>query len=339
MYMSFDHYRKALTSHGPHTADYMVTRLVRMAGQLKGGPALAPEPLDALGRLDEARQEAAARAIGASAAAAYDAWHRTLSDDKLSARIVDQPRDIRRFAAAEFGWLGGNNYVDNPTVRVERFVDGRWRPYADQSGEVQVRVDLPKGVGSVVTERTGNMPYKWTASFEATDFFPLTIDPRGPNVPNGRYRFVAEGRQWRAGKAVGYRLISDPFEVRPWEGIRVEAIAIMTEGHVAARIAPIAYPRTYRSSFRTIGDDNGRPICETCSFRPWAETGEVASVTVRIKRAGGTLETARAVRGTDGIWRTLTRLRKGDRAVIEAGGVVDTYGERNGQQSPVVVRR
>src|SRR3546814_11110776 len=35
-YMSRDSYRKALTSYGPHTADYMVTRLVRMAAAMKG---------------------------------------------------------------------------------------------------------------------------------------------------------------------------------------------------------------------------------------------------------------------------------------------------------------
>src|SRR6185436_15662923 len=36
-YMNRDSYRKALTSYGPHTADYMVTRLVRMAAALQKG--------------------------------------------------------------------------------------------------------------------------------------------------------------------------------------------------------------------------------------------------------------------------------------------------------------
>jgi hypothetical protein len=57
-YQSRESYRKALTSYGPHTADYMVTRLVRMAGALKGGPAfeLTPEET-ARAAADEARQE------------------------------------------------------------------------------------------------------------------------------------------------------------------------------------------------------------------------------------------------------------------------------------------
>jgi hypothetical protein len=338
MYMSYDHYRKALTSYGPHTADYMVTRLVRMAGRMKGGPDLAPEPLDALGRADEARQGATALALGAAAAAAYTAWPQVTANDPVPARAVSQPRDITRFAAAEFSWIGGNNYTDNPRVSVERLVDGQWRPYADQTGEVQVRLDLPKGVASAVTARTQPGPYRWTANFEAADFFPRDIDPRGPNVPDGRYRFVAEGGQRRSGKTVGYRLVSSPFTVRAWEGIKVDAIAVMSNGQVAARIAPISYPRTYRSSFRTIADDRGQVLCETCSFRPWAAAGAVQSVRVRIKRASGKLETVAASRGSDGIWRTTARLRKGDRAMIEAGGVVDTYGERNGTASPVVVR-
>ncbi len=336
MYMSYDHYRKALTSYGPHTADYMVTRLVRMAGQMKGGPAPAAEPLDAVAQADEVRQELTARGLGAAAAAAYAAWPHTLPDDPTTARVVAQPRDITRFAAAEFSWVGGNNYVDNPAVRVERFVDGEWRRYADQTGEVQVRVDFPKGVTSAVTAHTQPMPYRWTANFEAADFFPREIDPRGPNIPDGRYRFVADGLQQRGGKPAGYRLVSKAFEVRPWTGIRVDAIAVMADGRVAARIAPITYPRTYRSSFRVIGDDRGHPVCETCSFRPWAESAAVKTVAVHIRRANGKVETAAATAGSDGIWRTTTRLRKGDRAVIEAGGVVDNYGERNGQPSAVV---
>src|SRR5690606_35426624 len=47
-YMNRDHYRKALTAYGPHTADYMVTRLVRMGAALQGADGLAgalPDPL------------------------------------------------------------------------------------------------------------------------------------------------------------------------------------------------------------------------------------------------------------------------------------------------------
>src|SRR5207302_4605586 len=63
-YMNRDSYRKALTSYGAHTADYMVTRLVKMAAFLQGGPPVPAEPLDAVAQADEARQEAVATALG-----------------------------------------------------------------------------------------------------------------------------------------------------------------------------------------------------------------------------------------------------------------------------------
>ena len=72
-YMSRDHYRKALTSYGPHTADYMVTRLVRMAGLLNGGPPLPVDPMVPAALADEARQEAMSQALGRAAGAAYEA--------------------------------------------------------------------------------------------------------------------------------------------------------------------------------------------------------------------------------------------------------------------------
>ena len=338
MFMSYDHYRKALTSYGPHTADYMVTRLVRMAGALKGGPAVAPEPLDALGQADEVRQQATAVAVGQAAAAAYSGWHATLPEDPVSARVVTQPRDITRFSAASVTWVGGNNYVDNPTVRVERFADGHWQPYADQTGEVQVRVDLPKGAASEVDQYTTPFAYKWTANFEAPDFFPRDIDPRGPNVPDGRYRFVVDGVQRVARGIVPYRLTSSPFAVKKWTGIAVAGVKLDPAGTVAVNVAPIVYPKTYRSSFKFIADDKGNPICKTCTFRPWASTGSVASVTVRVLQKNGKVKLVPAHLGPDGLWHTTVKLQKGERAAVASGGVVDSYGEVNGHASQEVRR-
>lgn len=338
MYMSYDHYRKALTSYGPHTADYMVTRLVRMAGVLKGGPALAPEPLDALGRIDEARQAAEATTIGQAAAAAYDNWAATLPPDDVKAAPLDQPKDVTRFSAATFSWLGGNNYVDNPAVRVERF-DGRsWGTYAEQSGEVQVRLDLPVGVQSVLQQYMAPPLWKWTANFEVPDFFPRDIDPRGPNVPNGLYRFVVDGGQRAGGATTPYHLVSRAFAVNRWTGVKVGGMRVTNDGTVNVGISPITYPRTYASSFKFVGNDGGKVICKTCTFRPWATTGEPAQVTVHIVRANGRNLYVAAVRGKDGVWRTKTRLRKGDRAMVDAGGVIDSYGETNGQPSVTVKR-
>ncbi len=119
-YVSRDHYRKALTSYGPHTADYMVTRLVAMAGGLKGGAGYAGELQDPVATADEARQVAVSEALGAASSAAYDTWMATLPDDVGPVELLTQPEDITRFDGAAITWRGGSNAIDNPRVRVER---------------------------------------------------------------------------------------------------------------------------------------------------------------------------------------------------------------------------
>ena len=42
-YQRGDHYRKALTAWGPHSSDYLASRLVAMGGHLNGGPNLPTE--------------------------------------------------------------------------------------------------------------------------------------------------------------------------------------------------------------------------------------------------------------------------------------------------------
>jgi hypothetical protein len=291
-----------------------------------------------LGKADEVRQATEARALGAAAAAEYDNWQHTLAPDATDAQAVTQPKDITRFAAAEFSWVGGNNYVDNPAVRIERLVDGRWVTYADQTGEVQTRVVMPTGVTSLVTQHLSPFAYRWTANFEAADFFPRDIDPRGPNIPDGTYRFAVDGQQFRDGAHQPYHLESRAFAVTPWRGVRVNGVRIEKKGTVAVDIAPIAYPRTYSSSFKVVADDKAAPICKTCTFRPWASGGEVHSVRVHIIKARGRNVYTTATRGRDGVWRTKTKLSRGDRVLVDAGGVVDSYGERNGAPSATVKR-
>ncbi len=183
-YMAYDSYRKALTAYGPHTADYMVTRLVRLAGELKGGPALEPEPLDAFAQIDEARMIAESTALGVFSAQVYDAWRAAIPNDVVPVEALTQPKDITRFDAATFSWRGGSNAVDNPVVHVEFMTDDGWTTYADQSGEIQTMVDFPDGIGGIANTYAGNQEWKWTANFEAFDAFPRDTHAGG-QVPNG----------------------------------------------------------------------------------------------------------------------------------------------------------
>lgn len=337
-YMNRDHYRKALTSYGPHTADYMATRLVRLAGHLKGGQLVTTEPLDALAQADELRQQAVATALGQAAAAAFDGWEAVLPDDAGRPDVITQPAGTSRFAAATFTWRGGDSWVDNPSVRVERLVDGAWATYADQTGEVQTMLELPKGVvQSQLAHLTGTQEWKWTASFEAFDAFPTRLG----STPSGEYRFVVDGHHRSGRLTTPYHLESAPFSVRPWEGIAVGDLRVEPDGSVSFVVAPIVYPATYSSPLRFVQPDAdytaGRvSVCRTCSFRPWAETGTVATATVTVHRAQGAVDRVDAVL-VDGRWRAPAQVAAGDRVVVERAGVVDTYGEINGQPSGEVL--
>src|SRR5205085_6794890 len=185
-YENRDSYRKALTSYGPHTADYMVTRLVNMAAALQGGPPVAADVLDPAAQADEGRQEAFAAALGQASSAAYDGYAATLPDDMGPAAASAQPTNVTRFQAATFSWVGGSNALDNPTVVVQRRQsDGSWAVAADQQGEVETFLALPSGFQSVATYRAGQQQWKWTANFEAFDPFPAGA---GRQVTNGVYR-------------------------------------------------------------------------------------------------------------------------------------------------------
>ncbi len=328
-YQSRDSYRKALTTYGPHTADYMVTRLVRVAGALKGGRSLAAEINDPQAQADEARQEATARIIGGISGPAYDAWRASLPADVGPVAALTQPTSLERFGAATFTWRGGSNAVDNPVVRVERQVDGAWAPFADMSGEVQTQVAFPKGVRGVADARTGRQEWIWTAGFEAFSAFPA----RFGSTPTGTYRFVVDGVSRTTGKDAAYALTSLPFEVTPWTGVKVTDRRVDAAGDVSFVVPDSDYPNSYASAFRTIKDD-GRiaagtsKLCRTCSFRPWASSASAASAVVTVTRADGSVEQVPATL-VGGRWIADTSLLPGDRAVVAAGAVRDAFGETN----------
>ena len=324
-YMNRESYRKALTSYGAHTADYMVTRLVRMAEALKTGTPFVPtDTLGPAALADEARQEATSQALGRAAGAAYDAWLLALPNDAGAVEATRQPAPITRFDAATFQWRGGSNAVDNPTVRVERLVDGAWVPYAGQSGEVQTMVAYPQGVQGVATTYAGQQEWLWTASFEAFDAAPARLG----RTPDGTYRFVVDGAIRKGGATKPYHLESNGFAVTPWDGITVSDIRV-ADRDVSFVVDPIAYPRTYASPLRFVANQGGNGICKTCSFRPWARTGTPASVTVEVLNpAGHVLRTVQA-RLVDGRWVADTNLGNGLRARIAPGAVRDTWGETN----------
>lgn len=338
-YMARDSYRKALTSYGPHTADYLVTNLLGLAASLRCGLAVPAQPTDPLALADEARQAAEAVALGRVSAAAYDGWDAQVPDSAGPPRALAQPWDVQRFDVTQFRWVGGDSWTDNPTVTVQRLVAGRWTPYADQSGEVQVFLDQPpEMVSAAPAYRTGSQQWRWRASFEAFDAYPRADVPGG-QVPDGTYRFVVDGAARAGGAAQSYRLASEPFTVSPWTGVTVRDLRRDGE-RVSFVVDPVVYPRlpdaAHRAGIRFYADDGGgrpggRLICRTCTFRPWATTGTVVSAVVKVTDTSGRQRTvAAAYDATSGRWVADVPARPGASVWVPVGGVRDAYGETNG---------
>ena len=277
-YQSTDHYRKALTGWGPHSSDFFATRLVRMGHTLKGdseskllidretdpavaatvAPGFAPGAIRELA--DQSAEDAKIQAMGEAASAAVTAYDATVPADGAGTEgHVVQPKDIERFDAATFTWVGGNNYSDNPVVVVERRTDDGWETFADQSGEVVTTLDYPGAdPTSMVAYRAGGQVWKWTATFEAfVSRFDL-VDPQGRTyraTPAGTYRFRVEGERREGTADVPYTMTSDEFEVAPWDGITVENV--QREGNelrfTAGPRSALTEPRVRKTNTRDFG--------------------------------------------------------------------------------------
>ena len=369
-YRSHDHYRKALSGLGPHGADFLATRLSRLAVSLNGGPGPELTPLDRAMAGEQARAQALADGLGTLARAYGKAYKRTLPADGGTPGITAQPSGVTRFEAAMLTFTGGSNYTDLPDVRVQRLVDGEWVRYGDMTGDVQLSVKFPTPQ-ELPAWRAGTFEWKWTAAFEAFASDIAQPDAQGTPrraTPAGTYRFIVDGRHrpGAAGAAKAYRLTSRPFTVAPWRGLTAEDLRIEPDGSVSFRpgpegtetadghtyrFGPIDYPNGYETAaFRFLDDqrkrftygiaDPGRHqwYCSRCSFRPWADTGRVAGARVTFRDARGRTREVTARPTADGRWRTGAELPPGSRAFVAAGDLEDEFGQTNDTPSGQVAR-
>lgn len=282
-YRSHDHYRKALNGLGPHGADFINTRLARMAARLNYAKVDLPlNPLDGPFQAESARAEALAQGLGALAQAYVAAYEQQIPADGGTPRITQQPGNVvggaaraqvPRFSAAVLKFVGGSNYNDMPEVRVERLVsgsveDGQWETFGDQMGEVQLQLkflpsllsesgELPvagEGVGlavpdpaALVTWRAGLFEWVWTASFEAFVSEVPDLGARPAVTPEGTYRFVVSGEHRGLTGLAPYQFSSNAFDVVPWGGITVDDLRVEEDGHVSFRIGPQNEFRQFKS--------------------------------------------------------------------------------------------
>ncbi len=361
-YQRGDHYRKALTGWGPHSMDYLATRLVTLGRLLRDPSHELPRDQEAELALrpkvdaDLAANDVRARALGEAAANALPVYEALLPDD-AAPRALEQPEDSERFGATFFTWSGGSNYTDDPQVVVERRARGRWLPEADMSGELPVTLAFPQGP-EVPSYMSGGHEWRWTAHFEA---FASAFDTgRGRlATPPGRYRFRVRGQRRAGGEVVPYELVSGRFRVQRWRGITVEDLRMEPDGRpsfrtgprstrtlgaLTAEIGPIDYPDSYepRARFVQVGwtgvrdpaapDDPARVewYCDTCSFRPWLDAGEAERAAFTFVAPDGTRRQVEALL-EGGRWTAVEPLGAGERALVERGAVRDRFGNFNGE--------
>jgi hypothetical protein len=369
-YQRGDHYRKALTAWGPHSSDYLASRLVTMGGLLRGGPAPAGEVGQEKVIADVALNDQRADKLGEIGETSVTAYEAALPNDGGSAQPVQQPQDIERFDATFFKWVGGSNFTDNPHVKVQRLVSGQWQEHAGQSGEIPVTLEYPQG-DEVPSYLQGGQEWRWTAHFEAFASNFDTIEG-GRATPEGTYRFVVDGLRRQGGSATPYRLESSSFDVRRWDGITVDALKVDRSGRVVftvgprrsltvssggpeiqATIGPIDYPDSYDSPIPFIKEerqafrDPAAPasatklewFCFRCSFRPWADAGRPEIAYLTIVRRDGSRQRMRARERTGASFYSPRALRRGETAYVAAGDVRDTFGNVNGAASSTIESR
>ncbi len=238
----YDHYRKALNGLGLHGADYLATRLVRLAASLRGGQPVTLSAQDLAYQAESGRARGVSQTLGELARAHTVAYDATLPADGGTPGIVRQPTDIKRFDGATVQFVGGSSYTDLPQVTVERLVGEAWVPFADQSGEVPTEVRFPTAE-QMPSFAAGKFEWKWTASWEAFVSEVELPDLSGQGhraTPAGTYRFAVNGQKRTApGDAVApYSFSSQPFEVRPWDGLTVDALTLGDDGSVSVAVGP-----------------------------------------------------------------------------------------------------
>ncbi len=371
-YQRGDHYRKALTAWGPHSSDYMASRLVNLGRALNGGDEsklLPAEYGDGKITADLAHNDARAQALGNGGEQYTAQYESKLPDDGGSPGAVTQPKDLERFAGNFFTWVGGSNYTDQPDVKVQRFVDGKWEDYDGQAGELPVTVKYPQGTDTPSFE-TGSFEWRWSAHFEAFAA-PFDTNEGNRSTPVGTYRFVVAGHRREGGKVVPYGVESKTFAVRPWSGVTVNDLQRDGDGRASFRVGPrtkdkkhedmdngsqvtvpevgpIDYPDSYtygpgdplprfikdgpsiKRDPAAPGDPSkGELYCFACRFRPWLDSGDADHATFAFVAADGSTRRVAATREGDR-WRSDAPLAEGETAWVPRGCVQDSFGDFNG---------
>ena len=149
---------------------------------------------------------------------------------------------------------------------------------------------------------------------------------------------MVDGFIHQGGGVKSYELMSNAFTVSPWLGLSASHLTVAPDGTVTFTTGPVVYPRTYKSPIKFVHDDlggngvttdgNASIICKTCTFRPWATSGEVVSAIVSILDSSG--HVVQTVPATFDGTHWVAHVPPGSSVEIAPGGLRDAYGETNG---------
>ena len=204
-YQRGDHYRKALTAWGPHSADYLATRLVTLGRRLKSPDEPLPtdqqqEERPADQRAHRRRQRCSTTSVPPPSArpaqGSIDAYEARLPDDGGKAEPVTQPRRRRALRRGPVHLERRLELHRQP--RRARAAQGRRAPGGTTPtarARSRSRIKYPQGP-EVPSYESGSFRWEWTAHFEPfVSRFDLGDRPRA--TPVARYRFVVKGSRRR----------------------------------------------------------------------------------------------------------------------------------------------
>lgn len=213
--------------------------------------------------------------------------------------LAEVPVTVERGSVASFAWVGGPPSVevvpDEPFVRTQRLVNGRWETAFWDEGFEDILDYWREGTED-----------RWGTQWDV----PLDAEA-------GRYRFLVEGHTLRGGALAHYRVVSREFEVVPSDDLAVVSTTTAPDG---LRVL-VAYPPP-------VGQDSAVHLCSAakltaaCNYRARAAGPATPAATVTAIVDGATVAAVGSFLGPEGayVFPTITS------ADVQVVSFTDGYG-------------
>jgi hypothetical protein len=225
-----------------------------------------------------------------------------------------------------------------PTGTFRFVVEGRYNPRVPECSDPVVR---PENAHVDLT-----CPYRVeSAEFEVTPWDGITVTD--PTYSDGRVSFEVgpTNKKMFRSRYPYYRGGQDKeFTVGPIDYPDTWASAPLPTEAPSGDVVFPRLERTYIDCREVKGICGDTPstgpaaelYCFSCTFRPWIDVGQVKTATVTIVRDDGTSRAEEATCEGDGSCTLAGPLYTDEQAFIDRAGIVDTFGEINGDPTKMV---